>query len=171
MESDDTTPTPVADVKRAKSMASEVIVQVDSVDSLRRAFHKHQEHVACVICPFGTSIEFEQAVRAASATTDAMQGPAFNLFDDSVPQRRQQFMSSNHAVRLVQQVVAGCPPHWQCPFIVYANPQKSLVAESWRQECAMRCGAFGFACRTDRLFELIKRVTDVYMLHEQQPLL
>ena len=85
------------------------------------------------------------------------------MYDPSVAGRWEAFMRADHIVRLVQKAMAETPARFQCPFIVYANLHKKPIAHSWRQECAMRCGAFGFACKTDQLFELIKRITDVYL--------
>ena len=153
-----------SDLKRTKSSCSDIIVPVTSVETLRQALERHKDRVACVICPFGLSDGF---LTAAQDEAQKQGRKTFNIYDASAFGRYQLFMSADHIVRLVQKVMAGLPPQFQCPFIVYANLQRDKVADSWRQECAMRCGAFGFACRTDELFELIKRVTDVYLPFEQ----
>jgi hypothetical protein len=91
------------------------------------------------------------------------------LYDLKVQGRWEAFMKADHIVRLVQKQMASIPPQFQCPFIVYGNPQKDRVADCWRQECAMRCGAFGFACRTDKLFDLIKSIADTFVYSPHQP--
>jgi hypothetical protein len=152
------------DFKRTKSCSSDIIVPVTSVEKLQQALEIYKDRVACVICPFGLSDSF---LSAAKDDAEKQGTKTLNIYDASAPGRYQHFMSADHIVRLVQKVMAGIPPQFQCPFIVYANHQRDRVADSWRQECAMRCGAFGFACRTDELFEIIKRVTDVYLPLEQ----
>ncbi len=147
--------------KRTKSGSREIsmndiIVPVTSVEELHRALASHKDRVACVICPFGLSKALED--QAAREGRDAP-----SIYDSTAPDRYEQFMSADHIVRLVQKAMAETPARFQCPFIVYANLHKNPTAHSWRQECAMRCGAFGYACKTDQLFELIKRITDVYL--------
>ena len=132
------------DLQRSKS---DLVVPVDSKESLREALLEHKQQVACVICPFGLS--------------DAL-GKIENLYDPSVSGRWEEFMQANHIVRLVHDEMRNVEPQFKCPFIVYANPQSNKIAQKWRHECAMRCGALGYACRTDKLFEVLKSVTDVY---------
>jgi hypothetical protein len=139
-------PTPESLPQRLKS-GCDLVVAVDSQLSLHNALHEHKQKVACVICPFGLS--------------DAL-GKIENLYDPSVSGRWEEFMQANHIVRLVHDEMLNVPPQFKCPFIVYANPQSNKIAQKWRHECAMRCGALGYACRTDKLFEILKSVTDAY---------
>lgn len=119
------------------------MVPVDSVETLRQKLREYGERVACVICPFGQS----ETLKLCNYSREEW----------------GEFVSAPHIVRLVQQEVSGLPPQLRCPFIVYANPRKDKHLSRWRQECAMRCGAFGYASRTDKLFEYLKSVTDVYL--------
>jgi hypothetical protein len=161
LDSDDVASLSSHEQKRTKSGSkdismNDIIVPVTSVEELHRALADHKDRVACVICPFGLSKALEdQATREGR--------DALSIYDSTVPDRYEQFMSADHIVRLVQKAMAETPARFQCPFIVYANLHKNPTAHSWRQECAMRCGAFGYACKTDQLFELIKRITDVYL--------
>ena len=126
--------------RQSGSCGSDLVVPVDSVEALGTKLREYKERVACVICPFGQSE---------------------TLNDQSCSW--EQFMAAPHIVRLVQEEMAKVAPQFRCPFIVYANPRKDKRVSRWRQECSMRCGALGFASRTDELFEYLKRVTDVYL--------
>ncbi len=155
----------------------DVVKEVTTTEKLRETLMTYKERVACVICPFGLTDDLlmevngfstvEQLEAAKAELRANMPGSTPSnlydtLYDAEAEGRWEAFMKADHIVRLVQKQMASIPPQFQSPFIVYANPQKSQVADAWRQECAMRCGAVGFACRTDKLFDLIKCVTDTF---------
>jgi hypothetical protein len=161
LNSDDVLSVSPGEQRRTKSGARElsmndIVVPVANVEELKRALDDYKNRVACVICPFGLSQALEDEAKREDRDF-------LSIYDATRSDRYDQFMSADHIVRLVQKAMAEVPPRFQCPFIVYANLHKDKTAQSWRQECAMRCGAFGFAYKTDQLFELIKRITDVYL--------
>jgi hypothetical protein len=149
---------------RSRSGGSSLVVEVKSADDLEAKLLQYGNRVACVICPFGLSDKLLQSLQAEANSHDTS---ALNVYDPNVEGRWEAFMSADHVVRIVQRRISKIPLEKQCPFIVYAMPKRDKVADCWRQECAMRSGAFGFATKTDKLFELIKSVTDVLLPLQQ----